>query len=87
MTDYEALEILPGATAKEVHRAYVEQVKKYHPDKYKSLESQKEAQEKLKRINLAYQRLKSVMPTKPCPPIKYKNKIYTVSEEGDFVTL
>ncbi len=76
MTDYEVLEILPTATMEEIHNAYIRQVKKYHPDKYSGTAFEALAADKIKRINLAYSRLKSIIPVNPCPKLKYQNSIY-----------
>ncbi len=75
MTDYEILGIMPGATIEEVHSAYIAKIKKYHPDR---IGHSVEAEEKVKRINLAYSRLKSVIPSQPCPKLHFRNDVYTV---------
>ncbi|MBR2860216.1 MAG: J domain-containing protein [Clostridia bacterium] len=85
MTDYEVLNITPDATVQEIRAAYLKQVKKYHPDKFSSAECKREAGEKLNRINLAYSRLKSIMPETPCPKIKQRNKIYTAIDNMEIV--
>ncbi|HYX54347.1 MAG TPA: J domain-containing protein [Candidatus Limnocylindrales bacterium] len=53
---YRALGLSPGASAKDVRRAYIELVKKWHPDRFaqKSARDQAVAQEKVKEINEAY---------------------------------
>lgn len=79
MTDYEVLEILPTATIDEIHNAYIRQVKKYHPDKYSGTAFEDLAADKIKRINLAYSRLRSILPDTPCPPLRYQNNIYGAS--------
>ena len=85
MTDYEVLNITPDATIEEIRTAYLQQVKKYHPDKCSFAEFNSDAVEKLNRINLAYRRLKSVMPKQACPQIKYRNKIYTAIDNMEIV--
>ena len=49
---YEALGIAKGATDQEIKNAYRKQALKYHPDKHKG---EKEAEEKFKEINQAYE--------------------------------
>lgn len=57
---YSILELTPGASQDEIKQAYRQLVKIWHPDRF-VLESQKqEAEEKIKLINAAYERLKSV---------------------------
>lgn len=54
---YEVLEINKGATEAEIKKAYRKAAMKYHPDKYTNASEQerKEAEEKFKEINEAYQ--------------------------------
>lgn len=61
LTDARAiLEVSAGATADDIHRAYRELVRVWHPDRFASDPTlQTKAQEKLKQINEAYQSLKS----------------------------
>ena len=57
---YDALELETGATVEEVKAAYLDLVKVWHPDRY-SQESdrlKRRAEEKLKQINEAYERLR-----------------------------
>ncbi len=55
---YRILELTPGATQEEVKRSYRELVKVWHPDRFAGdPKLQKKAQEKLKQINLAYERI------------------------------
>ncbi|MEZ0535927.1 DnaJ domain-containing protein [Caldicellulosiruptoraceae bacterium PP1] len=51
---YEVLGLQKGATKEEIKKAYLEMVKKYHPDKYKDNPLKDLAEEKLKEINEAY---------------------------------
>lgn len=51
---YEVLDLQKGATKEEIKKAYLEMVKKYHPDKYKDNPLKDLAEEKLKEINEAY---------------------------------
>ncbi len=62
---YRALELKPGASPEEVKEAYRELVKVWHPDRFGGDEKLiRRAEEKLKEINLAYDRLKNVRPRK-----------------------
>jgi DnaJ like chaperone protein len=58
--DYKILEIDPTATVDEVKKAYRKMAMKYHPDKVHHLgpEYQKDAQEKFRKINEAYEAIK-----------------------------
>jgi hypothetical protein len=61
---YGALELEPGATADEIKAAYLDLVKVWHPDRYQneSPRLREKAEQKLKSINLAYDRLRGVVP-------------------------
>jgi hypothetical protein len=61
---YSALELEPGATAEEVKAAYLDLVKVWHPDRYQneSPRLRDKAEQKLKSINQAYDRLRGVAP-------------------------
>ena len=52
---FETLGIKPGSSAEEVRAAYRRMVKSCHPDQFQDAGQQKEAQEKLIRLNLAYE--------------------------------
>ncbi|MGI6751027.1 MAG: J domain-containing protein [Anaerovoracaceae bacterium] len=54
---YETLGIKEGASPDEIKKAYREQVKKYHPDRYQENPLQDLAEEKLREINRAYEQL------------------------------
>lgn len=55
---YRILDLDPGAPREDVRRAYRELVKVWHPDRFRGdPKLQAKAEEKLKRINLAYERL------------------------------
>ena len=52
---FEVLGVKPGSNAEEVRAAYRRMVKTCHPDQFQDAEQQKAAQEKLIRLNLAYE--------------------------------
>jgi tetratricopeptide (TPR) repeat protein len=60
---YEILELEPGASPAQVKRAYRKLVKIWHPDRFLNQKQKQEAEEKIKRINAAYNKLKSQPPT------------------------
>jgi TonB family protein len=65
-SDCRTLEIEPGASPEEVRQAYLDQTKIWHPDRFSNdIRLQKKAEEKLKQINLAYQRLCGGGPYEP----------------------
>jgi len=55
LNPFETLGVKPGANAEEVRAAYRRMVKSCHPDQFQDAEQQKNAQEKLIRLNLAYE--------------------------------
>lgn len=57
---YKILEIDPGATDDEIKKAFRKMAMKYHPDKVSHLgeEFKKVAEEKFKKVNEAYERIK-----------------------------
>jgi TonB family protein len=70
MSDYDSdcrtLEVEPGASLEEIRQAYRDQTKVWHPDRFSNdIRLQKKAEEKLKQINLAYQRLCGRGPYEP----------------------
>lgn len=52
---FEILGLKPGATAEQVRAAYRALVKRCHPDQFLDAQRQKDAQEELIRLNLAYE--------------------------------
>jgi len=52
---FELLGVKPGSSAEEVRTAYRRMVKSCHPDQFQDADEQKAAQEKLIRLNLAYE--------------------------------
>lgn len=59
LNPYQVLGVSTNATQEEIKKAYRALVKKYHPDQYKGTAYEKEANEKLKEINEAYDILKN----------------------------
>ena len=61
--DCRTLEVEPGSSIEEIRQAYRDQTKIWHPDRFSNdIRLQKKAEEKIKQINLAYQRLCGVRP-------------------------
>lgn len=54
MNPYEVLGVSPTASPEEIRAAYMKLVKKYHPDRYQDSHLKKQAEDKMKRINAAY---------------------------------
>jgi hypothetical protein len=55
---YRVLELKPGAAQDEIKKAYRDLIKVWHPDRFTNDPAlQQKAQEKLKEINIAYERL------------------------------
>ena len=52
---YELLGIPPEADAEQIRHAYHLLAKKYHPDRFQDPQQQRQAQEKMTQLNLAYQ--------------------------------
>ena len=70
-SDYVVLGMPPGASMEELKTAYRDLVKVWHPDRFAgNPRLQRKAQEKLKEINLAYERLqsRSTSPASTPPP-------------------
>ena len=57
MNPYEVLGVSPSASAEEIREAYMKLVKKYHPDRYQDSDLKKQAEDKMKQINAAYDQL------------------------------
>ncbi|MDZ8185981.1 MAG: DnaJ domain-containing protein [Nostoc sp. ChiSLP02] len=62
---YEILELEPGASPAQLKRAYRKLVKVWHPDRFFDRKQKQEAEEKIKKINVAYNKLKSELPFQP----------------------
>jgi Flp pilus assembly protein TadB len=68
-TYYDTLGLQPGASAQDVRRAYLELTKVWHPDRFADdPRLRKRAEAELKRINQAYERLRSLRPAAAPPP-------------------
>ena len=65
---YEILGLEPGASQAQVKRAYRQLVKIWHPDRFLDQKQKQEAEEKIKSINAAYNKLKSESPSEPPIP-------------------
>lgn len=66
---YELLGVAPGASAKELKEAYRDLAKVWHPDRFShDPRLQQKAQEKLKEINEAYERLSARKARRPMRP-------------------
>lgn len=57
MDPYEVLGVSPSASPEEIRSAYMALVKKYHPDRYQDSNLKKQAEDKMKKINAAYDML------------------------------
>ncbi|MHC5672634.1 J domain-containing protein [Nostoc sp.] len=64
---YEILGLEPGASPAQVKRAYRKLVKIWHPDRFLEPKEKQEAEEKIKSINVAYNKLKSESPSESPP--------------------
>ena len=65
----ELLGVAPGTNGRELKQAYLDLAKVWHPDRFShDPRLQQKAQEKLKEINEAYDRLKSGKAPRPAPP-------------------
>jgi tetratricopeptide (TPR) repeat protein len=64
---YEILGLTPGASQVQVKRAYRQLVKTWHPDRFVDQKQKQEAESKIKKINAAYNQLKSehLSPSEP----------------------
>jgi tetratricopeptide (TPR) repeat protein len=67
---YEILGLKPGASPEQVKRAYRKLVKIWHPDRFFDQKQKQEAEEKIKQINVAYNKLKSEQLSEPLTPEK-----------------
>ncbi|MEA5580525.1 DnaJ domain-containing protein [Nodularia harveyana UHCC-0300] len=59
---YKILGLTPGASPEQVKQAYRKLVKIWHPDRFSDPQQKQEAEEKIKDINIAYNKLKSELP-------------------------
>lgn len=66
---YAILGLKPGASQAQVKQAYRNLIKTWHPDRFVDPEKKQIAEEKIKKINVAYNHLKSQpLPTSSEPP-------------------
>ncbi|MBW4593806.1 MAG: DnaJ domain-containing protein [Brasilonema angustatum HA4187-MV1] len=65
---YSILELKPGASPTQIKQAYRKLVKIWHPDRFSHPHQKQEAEEKIKQINEAYDKLKSDLPSSTDPP-------------------
>lgn len=67
---YALFELDPGASQEDLKAAYLDLVKVWHPDRYArdSARLRHKAEQKLKAINLAYERLRAFTSGVPLPP-------------------
>ncbi|MFQ3618173.1 MAG: tetratricopeptide repeat protein [Cyanobacteriota bacterium] len=64
-SDYERLNLKIGASIAEVKAAYRTLAKCWHPDQFSDPEQKKQAEEELKKINDAYQKIKAFLAENP----------------------
>jgi COMPASS component SWD3 len=64
-SDYERLNLKIGASIAEVKAAYRTLAKRWHPDQFSDLKQKKQAEEELKKINDAYQKIKAFLAENP----------------------
>ena len=57
MNPYQVLGVSTNATKEEIRSSYLALVKKYHPDRYQDSDLKAKAEEKMKKINAAYDML------------------------------
>jgi DnaJ-class molecular chaperone with C-terminal Zn finger domain len=63
--DYKRLNLKIGASIAEVKAAYRTLAKRWHPDQFSDLEQKQQAEEELKKINDAYQKIKAFLAENP----------------------
>jgi hypothetical protein len=76
------LGVAPGADKEDVHRAYLQLAKAYHPDRYATVELPAEVLEYLaamsRRINAAHDTLEVLLRDKPTPAVR-QEPVFTTS--------
>ncbi|MDD3627636.1 MAG: DnaJ domain-containing protein [bacterium] len=72
---YAELGLNPGASLEEVKDAYIKLVSKYHPDRYlnRGESEKKQAEEKMKDINVAYQQIRKNLDKKSSQEYSWRN--------------
>lgn len=80
---YETLELEPGASIQEVRQAYKDMVNIWHPDRVSNNPRLKQkAEEKLKQINAAHERLLAYLDSRPKGTVAVEKTPQGESEEG-----
>ncbi len=64
---YERLDLKVGASEADVKAAYRALAKRWHPDQFRDPQQKKQAEEELKKINEAYQKIKAFLIENPSP--------------------
>lgn len=78
---FEILELEPGSAQQEIKQAYRDLVNIWHPDRFEHNQRLKEkATEKLKMVNLAYDKLKDYQPPKSEPKQDTKSRADTYAQ-------
>ena len=81
---YSILDLKPSASQADVKQAYRQLVKTWHPDRFPLPQQKQEAEEKIKKINAAYNQIKSYQPSFANPSFPTKpTKIYTNSSNAE----
>ncbi|MBN1931698.1 MAG: J domain-containing protein [Desulfobacterales bacterium] len=81
---FDLLEINPNASPEEAKQAYKDIVNVWHPDRFSNNPRLKEkAEEKLKEVNVAYEKVKSYLAVKPKlrPQPDQFSKVYSAATE------
>lgn len=84
MNPYKVLGVSENATQEEIRAAYLELVKKYHPDKYIDNPLKELASEKLKEINQAYELLTKKQTTSSSSYGGYSGSGYSGGYQGGY---
>ena len=80
---YRVLDLKSGASMEDVRRSYRELVKVWHPDRFERDSSvQQKAQEKLKEINFAYERLQEYLTGRETPSQEHFDSTHSNGGHG-----